>query len=237
MLRMLLGFIVGSIQSIRYCLSDFSYGLWDVLLYYRNVSFALTDLYVKAYFVFDSPYRISSVFRKLLPDEMTQVYGEVPLIVVERAVKTANLQPHHMFWELGAGRGRIAYWVHHFIGSRVHAVDAIPIFVHRAQQIISKRKLKNIEYTNTLIQNLQFSKCDVALLYGSAFSFGFINSLAQTIAKTAKPGFIIISVSFSMQQRLPEGTFERIAAFKGKFTWGSTMVYIERLVQPLVLEV
>lgn len=233
MIRMLLGIIIGSVQGIRYCISDFSYGLWDVLLYYRNLSFALTDLYVKAYFFFDSPYRISSVFRKFLPDNITQVYGEVPLMLVERAVKTANLQSNQVFWELGAGRGRIAYWVHHFIGAQVHAVDAIPIFVHRAQQIIHKRRLKNIQYSNTLIQQLKFDECDVAMLYGSAFTFDFINTLTKTIAQTAKPGFIIISVSFSMKQRSPEGTFETIAAFKGKFTWGSTMVYIERLVNPM----
>ena len=139
MLTMLWTLLVQCINAVRYTLSDFSYALWDILLYYHRGSFALTDLYLKSLYVFDSPYRVSAHFRRLLPEDMTQVYGEVPLMVVERCLKLVNLTPEQTFWELGAGRGRIVFWARHFTSAHITAFDAIPVFVERGNRVINKR--------------------------------------------------------------------------------------------------
>src|SRR4051794_23547579 len=86
------------------------YGIEDIFLYYRNLSFFKIDLLLKALYFFHTPYKVSKKFLQERGSTDLYLYGETPLTTMDSIAKECRILSKDIVYELGCGRGRSAFW-------------------------------------------------------------------------------------------------------------------------------
>lgn len=205
---------------VRYFL--FKIGEWrrqkEVKRRYYQTFEALDRAFRKAY-RFSNPYRMSSNFLKELYEPNIHQYGETPLTVFEEVGKALNLAPGDHLIDLGCGRGRGAFFLHHQFGCSVTGVEQIPKFVHKAQSIAKTCQLTNVSFICENFLKTDLKNITHVYFYGICMDDDDVERVAQ---KLARHSLIIASVSF------PLGHFEVIQTFTVKMPWGLAEIYIQK---------
>ncbi len=212
----------------------------DVCIYYvKNKEFAKTDILLRSNYFFENYYHTAGIFRYNLPLHLTQCYGETPNVVLEQMVSNAGLNKNMSIAELGCGRGRVSFWLHHHIQCHVVGIDIVPSFVMRARQVCKQRQLQYIEFEQTLIQDFDFNSIDAIYFYGAAFPDEVIECILKKIISLQKD-ITIISLGVSLYENYvnhsplvslncsPKYTFHQLKKIPVKLVWGNSYAYIER---------
>jgi SAM-dependent methyltransferase len=194
--------------------------------YYRRLPFAKTDSSLTLMYLFDNPFSISRRYFLHRAHSEEYTYGETPLTTFEQIAKEARITPQDTVYELGCGRGRVCFWLHHFIGCPVVGVEMVPDFVVRAQRIQKKLGLEKIEFRNEDFLNTDLSKATVIYLYGTCLEEETIKKLIKHFKKL-KSGTRIITISYPLSDYTDEPLFETMKRFPARFTWGEGDVYIQ----------
>ena len=159
--------------------------------YYHNAPFCKADRALKRAYRWKNPYRIAR--------KQGQIYGETPLITMERIAKACNITPDDHVIEMGCGRGRAALFLHHFFGAKVTGIECIPEFVHLSEGIVDGIVLGDM-FT------VDFSKATIVYLYGTCLPDEEVERLVFP------PNVTIVSVSYP----LPGYYY---TSFTGVFPW------------------
>lgn len=142
-------------------------------------------------------------------------YGETPLDTMLTVMRALDLRPEDQFIELGAGRGRGAYFVRHKVGCEVLALEMIPTFIEKAPGGCGVQWRLGNFLEMDLCQGTAF------YLYGTCMKDRDIKALCCKIPKGAK----IFTISYPLTDysdlyRL-DGTYEV------EFPWGKTEGYLQ----------
>lgn len=195
--------------------------LRTVIHFYPNINFAKADIALLSLYFFDNPFSISKRFHRLREDPEVYVYGETPIITLNKIAKEAQIKDTDTVYELGAGRGRAAFWFNRVIGCNTVAIEEIPDFVSRANQVIRKQNIQNLKFIHDDFIDADLSKGNVFYLYGI-----FLDDIAITkLANKLKDGDTVISVSYPLSDYSDK--FRLVKHFPAKFTWGWGDVYIQ----------
>lgn len=193
--------------------------------YYSNISFLKTDLTLLGSYIFKSPYRISKNFLKSHHATEINAYGETPLLTMELIAKECGLTSDDTVFELGCGRGRTCFWLHHFIKCRVVGVEFIPEFVKKANQIVNFFQLDSINFQLEDMMQTDLSEATVIYLYGTCLDEATISVLIEKMEKLPS-GTKIITVSYPLTEYAQKPFLEVMKIFPAKFTWGNTEVFL-----------
>lgn len=195
------------------------------LKYYPNSTFAKVDLALLWSYFFQNPFRISKRF--LIERKASEIYayGETPLSSFEEIVDQCEIGPQDIVYELGAGRGRLCFWLNAFIGCRVVGIEYIPEFVQKAQDIQKKYQLQHLEFICEDMLKANIDDATVVYLYGSCLEDDAIAVLVEKFAKLPK-GTKIITTSYSLAEYDTRDRFEVAKQFSVRFTWGTGEVYL-----------
>lgn len=196
--------------------------------YYPNRQFRRLDWALALPYLFRGPYRISKNFLKAQGADDIHVYGETPLTTLDQIARAAQLSADDVLYDLGCGPGRTSIWLHHFIGCRVIGVEIIPLFVKRAQRLIERYQLDNIEFRQADIKDIDYTDATTVYLYGTCFDADFLEPLINRLRK-AKAGAKIITVSYELNEFTPAPYFTLIKQFPARYTWGEAQVFIQIL--------
>jgi SAM-dependent methyltransferase len=197
-----------------------------VARYYSNSAFRRCDLSLLSLYLFQSPFRISKQFLLHQGSADLYTYGETPLTTLDSIAKRAGLHSRDVVLELGCGRGRTCFWLHHFIGCQVIGIEYVPAFVDKASRVKNKYQIGGVAFRLEDLFHSDLQGATVIYLYGSCFSSEEISLLIKRFSKLPA-GTKIITVSYALTDYQPSAPFRLLKQFPGRFTWGTAMVSVQ----------
>jgi len=224
-----LEWVSGAIVTPYYALmASYEYA-FEVWRYYHNREFRQADLQLVRRYLLRSPYRICSRFLEPYPDEEVQkVYGETSLMTLEVIAEKIRLQADDTLYELGAGRGRSAFWFHAFRGCRVIGVELNPHFIREAQGVLAAFPESRIEFRQANLLELDYADATAVYLYGTLFKEVAITRIVERL-RSLPPGARVVTVTHPLTDDAAGAElFEMIDQFQAPFLWGCTEVFIQR---------
>lgn len=142
---------------------------------------------------------------------------------MDKIVKSFQINAKDKILELGAGRGKISFWLSFFLKCQITAIDQIPSFVKIANFFIKTARLKNIKFLCEDYFNYDFNNFNVIYLYGTTLTNEQINTLIKKF-KIISSSVKIITVSYSLSEY--DNSFVCIKDLDVSFPWGKTKVYL-----------
>lgn len=191
--------------------------------YYSNKKFLFFDLGFSFVYLFLNPYRISRKFLEKKTHKKIYDYGETSLIQMEKISKLFNISSKDTFLELGAGRGKVSFWLYFFLNIKVIAIEQIPIFVKIANFFIKLFKIKNIKFLCTDMFDFDMQNIDIIYLYGATLPSEKIKMLINKFKKL--PNRVkIITISYALDEY--DKNFVCQKSLDVSFAWGQTKAYL-----------
>lgn len=190
--------------------------------YYRRLSFAAADLTLSLFYLFSNPYRVCRKFLQAKGIENVYVYGETPLVTLEKMVQAFGIKPEDHWLELGSGRGRTCFWMSLVWGCETRGIEWVPSFVVRANRAVRLFSLKNLEFHRQSIYEADFSWASVVFLYSTCMSEDEIAKLLICMEKLPV-GAKVITVSEPLSH--PNYFFNQ--SLSVSFPWGRTKAYLQ----------
>lgn len=155
-------------------------------------------------------------------------FGETPLKTIRRILSALPpISTQDIIYDLGCGRGRAAFLFHFLTGAKVRGVDVIPSFLDTAQKLANYCRCRN--KLDFLYQDFRtLSLTDANLVYACALCFGADTRQALLLAfLEATPHAHLVSVGW----RPHHARLQEVAHFSASFSWGSSSITINRLLQ------
>jgi len=197
-----------------------------VFNYYSNLSFLKVDSLLVFSYLFNSPFSMSKRFLLQQGEKNLYTYGETPLTTLEYISNECRLSARDKVFELGCGRGRTCFWLNLFIGCSVVGIDYVPEFIQRANKLVLRFNLSNIQFREENLLESDLSGATVIYLYGTCYSKTFIQSLVERLSELPR-GVKIITVSYPLSDYTSMPEFEVMKRFPAQFTWGEADVYLQ----------
>ncbi len=215
------------IDYFKYAWVDFKLQCQVRKLYYHDHAFSKLDRALLSSYLFLNPYRVSKLYQKRKREKDIHVYGETPLTALEEIGKQVGLLPDDHLLELGSGRGRAAFFFHHFFKCQVTGIERIPHFVKLANHVGKKHHVKDVSFVcRDMLSIDHFKDVSVIYLYGTCLKDKEIEGLIERF-QTCKPGTRIVTVSFPLQDYNGSERFQLKKSFTLSFPWGETEAYLQ----------
>ncbi len=190
--------------------------------FYTNFRFFLFDLLFFLFYLPFNPYRICRACAKKTEDE---VYGETPLSSYASIAKECGVSTSDVFFELGAGRGRGAFWLSFFIGCKVVAIERVALFVRIGRILAHFFQQKNLCFSQEDFAHTDLSKASVIYLYGTCLGEKEILHLIHKFSRLM-PKTQIVTISFSLLDYAKDSFILR-KSFSLSFPWGKTKAFVQ----------
>ena len=191
--------------------------------YYCQKKFFFLDIFLKFFYLFKNPYRICKDFLKKRGGKDIYLYGETPLTTMEKIAKKGEITSSDVVFELGAGRGRSSFWLSHFIGCKVIAIEWVPFFAYVANRVIKIFREKKMHFFLQDIFETKFDEATVIYLYGTCLKDEEIQNLLRKFEKLKK-NTKIISISYSLSDYSTNFSYQK--KWDVSFPWGDTQAYL-----------
>lgn len=153
-------------------------------------------------------------------------YGETFLSSFSKVIQDCSLSSQDKFYELGAGRGKVSFWVHYFKKCQVFCVEQVPTYVN-----IGKKLSKSLPITwvqQDLFQ-VDLSEATFIYLYGTSFQDEQIQKLLVSFSRL-KEKTKILTVSYPLTDYDP-AHYRLLKEIPMKFVWGTTHAYLQEKVE------
>ncbi len=170
-------------------------------------------------YFFHNPYRVSRKFLEKRGDEDVYQYGETPLKTIHKLCLEAGVANDDHLFELGAGRGKTAFYIRETFGCDVTAIEQIPLFVSKAKKL-NKFLSLGVTFLCEDFCLADLSKATIIYLYGTCLS----DELVYNLCKQFKTGQKIISISYPLSEY--DAQFKVLKKIEVTYPWGQTDAYI-----------
>jgi hypothetical protein len=177
------------------------------------------DLFLFLSYLWVNPYRHLRKFLQKKGVENPYQYGETPLKIIETLIDAAGgLKEYQYFADLGAGRGRLSYFVQKKYQCKVFAFEQLALFVNKG-----KKLYPNVEFILGNFLDKELFSIDLIYLYGTMMSEDEILSFVKKIKGNTK----IITISYPLSDY--DSRFMVLKKVDVHFPWGKTFGYIQCL--------
>lgn len=193
--------------------------------YWPNFKFMSVDFGLFLTYLFDNPFQISKRFLAEKGEPDLHQYGETPLTTLETIMKKTGVTAKDTVYELGSGRGRTSFWLSQYLGCNTVGIEQVPAFVDRANRLVQRCGLKNVQFKQENFCDSTFEGATVVYLYGTCLEDEAIRKLAARLAKLPS-GTKIITVSYPLNDYDTTNSFELMNCFQQPFTWGNADVFL-----------
>ncbi len=192
--------------------------------FYHNPLFKKTDLFLKKAYRFSNPYHIAKKFAKKRGEADLHTYGETPLTTLYKILKLAKANKEDIFLDLGAGRGRVTFFVSTYLGCKAIGIEHNPHFLKKAQKIASSLPIKPLFLGKNMLLEDSMPKATLIYFYGICLDEPSFLSVVNQFALLSK-GVKVITVSFPLSDYID--SFRLISAEIFSYPWGEATVYIQ----------
>ena len=195
---------------------------------FQHWRFLLAWVWLRGCYLVDSPYWVSWRYQRKLGSGELHVYGETPLVTLEKIMEKAEVTAKDHVFELGAGSGFTCLWLSLVKKCRVTAVELIPTFCWRLSRTAQRFRLSGLEVRCENYLATSFQGATVIYLYGSSLADEVIKALAGVFAGLPS-GVRIITVSYPLADYSAEDKFILLDQFSADFEWGKAEVFIQSI--------
>ncbi len=171
----------------------------------------------------DPPYRIISRFQKnqnATGDSL--IYGETPLLTVEKFLQFLKPGADDVFIDLGCGRGLPVFYTHMLAGVTSRGIDIIPEFIERASSISSRLSLEGVSFTRCSFADVDLSEGTLFYIAGTTFDDTMLEALTRKLETLSHPIRLI-----TLSEPLPSSRFTVVNSAEMFFSWGKAMVFFQ----------
>ncbi len=201
-------------------------GVKEFARYGVHLRFLLPWLWLKLSYLLDSPYAVSRRYQRQQQAADLYVYGETPLETLEEIAERSSVKAADHVFELGAGSGFTAIWLHGVKKCRVTAVEQVPLFCWRLLRTVKRMGLSAVSVRCESYLQTSLSEATVVYLYGSNLEDAVITELAERLAELPQ-GVRLITISYPLTDFVGQETFVVTDQFSAQFEWGEAEVFIQ----------
>jgi SAM-dependent methyltransferase len=156
-------------------------------------------------------------------DQMELVYGETPFISLKKVLEEISLKKNSVFYDLGCGRGKVAFFVNLAYKIKTIGIDLMPTYINVAKSIVKRYKLENIEFFLDDILEYDFTDADVIYICGTCFQEATRKKLYEKLENINKELYVITAT-----HALKSEKFEIVKKMKVLYSWGIGTLYINK---------
>ncbi len=182
--------------------------------FYQDPVLKSADLALLHKYRFRNPYSMSRRFWG------EPNYGETPLTSLETIGLKVKLKPSDTFVDLGAGRGRGVFFIHHRFGCHTIGVEKVPSFITKAQSTKRKNSIESVDFLEADLLSLPPIYGTVFYLAWTCFDEELMERVTKWLEKQPKAKVITIS------EPLQSAHFSVVESFTVPFVWGEGEVFI-----------
>ena len=179
-----------------------------IFRYYRCTRFAFVDLAFCLSSLIFNPYRICRKYTG------THSYGETPLTTFAKLVKAAEFTADDRFVDLGAGRGKLCFWLALWMGCSCTGIEQVPSFV-RQSKFLARLFNVPVRFELASIETIDLSSATLVYLYTMEWD--------ETLLLQMKKGARLISIGAPVES----DRFQLIRTLQVTYPWGTADAYIQ----------
>lgn len=174
-------------------------------------------------YLLDPPYRIITRFqhKRDEPDD-NLIYGETPLLTVEKFLEFMNPDAQDVFIDLGCGRGLPVFYANMLAGVTSRGIDIIPEFIERASSLSSRLSLKGVSFSQCSFTDADLSDGTLFYMAGTTFDDTVIKALTEKLEALSHPVRLI-----TLSAPLPSKRFTVVKSAPLFFSWGKTWAFFQ----------
>lgn len=185
--------------------------------FYADSEFKAIDKAIREEYWFSNPYKIAKRYYSELGED-PYVYGETPFETFMQIGNALKLKPQDTLLELGCGRGRGAFFLNHFFGSKIVAIEQIPEFIERAQRVQRSHCLRRVEFRCQDMLKCSFDGASAVFLAGTCLQEDVIERLTRKLSQYHAR---IATISYPLKG------FKVSQELEILMPWGTTSAFIQ----------
>jgi len=189
--------------------------------YYANNRFKSADKALKRRYLWQNPYAICRRFLAAKGYRDVHSYGETPLTSLEQIARICSLTKEDVFLDLGCGRGRGVFFLHHLFGCPAIGIDWVPRFIEKAKEVAEATR-SPVEFIcgNMVHCNAELSRATVIYLAWTCLEEEDRSRIEEAL-RNSRPGTRIVTVSYPFTSK----DFTAKEASVISFPWGEAEVF------------
>lgn len=192
---------------------SFCLALKEIRFYFDTPAFAKADFLLWRCYLGKKIYRLT-----------TDPYGETPLTTFAAVAQECGLREKDTLFELGCGRGRVAFFARLHFGCSVVAVDQEALFIKIARYIQKRRKICRMQFLFNDYTKVDLTDATHIFFYGTCAPDEVVEKLTKKIALLSQ-GTVVFSVSFPLEHP----ALQTIKIVPASFIWGESEIYIQKI--------
>ncbi len=190
-----------------------------MLLSRKYLYMVRADVKLSLSYLFLNPYRHLRKHLQKKGEKNPYQYGETPLKAIEELINAAGgLKNYQYFADLGAGRGRLCYFVQKKYQCKVFAFEQMKKFVKKGEKLFP-----NVQFILGDFLTKDLSSMDLIYLYGTMMTEKEILEFVNKIKGRTK----IITISYPLSDY--DSRFKVLNKVNIQFPWGNTVGYVQCL--------
>jgi SAM-dependent methyltransferase len=142
-------------------------------------------------------------------------YGETSYLAIKYSLDFIKLTSNDVFYDLGCGTGKTVFFANIVYNSKSIGVDLIKSFIDNAKNIVNYFKLKNIDFLNKNLFDLDLTNGTVFYITPTCFDKQNLEKLLVKI-KTLSKGSRLIVLSIELNSP----NLKKIGQKKLFYSWG-----------------
>lgn len=167
--------------------------------------------------------------RKLTTQEEF-VYGTTPWRSFMKIIDSLELKPDDVFIEPGCGTGHLCFFVNQAFGLKAQGIEVMANFIRTANEIRKDLSTQGFDFEQLKFYNLDFFSCDLSrgsifYIAGTCFPDDYLKRLIDKIAREAKPGSTVITLTHELEHP----AYELSHHVDTLFSWGRDKALVYRL--------
>lgn len=194
----------------------------ELLFFNKNRTLRAVDYELKRHYQFSSQFKVSRQEAKNLPvPERELTYGESPWLTIERICQVLEVTKDDVFYDLGCGTGKVAFFVNATYDIQTVGVEIIPTFIRNAKEIVRELRLKKLEFHEANIFDIDWSPATIIYIAGTCFDDETIDRITRKLEQT-HIGTRIVTVSYPLRASYLEQILQQTLLY----SWGAGTVYL-----------
>ena len=215
------------LNSLLVGFADFIFALTKGIL---NIRFIVPHCLLSLTGFIVNPSFLNRLTYNRLKEESFIPYGETPLCVLDRILRTLNINERDIFVDLGCGRGRTVFWVSSIFRCRSIGIDWNTSFIRQAKCLASLSLNRKSIFINADCMQEDLSNATIVYCYCTAFDKKLMQALVNACYKLSVNAHVI-TVSEALTQYDCKGRIQLLNSSLECFPWGKATLFVHKIVK------
>lgn len=152
-------------------------------------------------------------------------YGETSYFAIRESFKVVGLTKDDIFYDLGCGTGKTVFYANAVHGAKAIGVDIIGDFIDNANLIVNSLKLKNINFLEKSIFDINLKDGTVFYITPTCFDAENMQKVMKMFEKLPKGSRLIV-----LSRHLPLPNLEMIGRKSLYYSWGKAETFYYKVI-------